>query len=208
MFDLEKVSRFSARAHGANCKSKLVITGKGILETCLELSEQNIPRPTLFQDKEQEDRQNSERRIIRWGARGILVCIASVDIVRVLRRSVPEVVFIFIWSPQVGVFLDCFRAGQVGQVEKGGHRTHFMCLTTNSSSWNWSWKSNRVKEFANHVDKGGAKLPLLPNDVLSWFWVAEPIHKAFFCWNGTMLGLCVRGAAPDYMDFMWICTST
>ena len=28
MFDLEKVSRFSARAHGANCKSKLVYNGK------------------------------------------------------------------------------------------------------------------------------------------------------------------------------------
>ena len=28
MFDLEKVSCFSARAHGANCKSKLVYNGK------------------------------------------------------------------------------------------------------------------------------------------------------------------------------------
>ena len=79
--------------------------------------------------------------------------------------------------------LDCIRACQVGQVVKGGRRTHFVFLTTNSSSWKWSSKSKRVKEFANQVDK----TPPSPK------WCPELVPtrrthpQGYFSSNGTML---------------------
>ena len=92
--------------------------------------------------------------------------------------------------------LDCIRACQVGQVVKGGRRTHFVFLTTNSSSWKWSWKSKRVKEFANQVAQN-SPFP----QVMSWAGADSPNSSTrlyFFKWD--KVGFFCKGAASDYKD--------